>query len=80
MKKETILSNNEINKIASSSEEDYWPIKWMIGSNCRCNKAHTRIDRSDDKAISEPNLERSPSNQHDEDHKIFNPLDKEFRT
>ena len=51
-----------------------------MGSNCECDKAHIRIDGSNNKAISKPNLERSPSNQHNKDHKIFDSLDKEFRT
>ena len=38
------------------------------------------MDGSDDKAINKPDLERSPGNQHDKDHKVFDPLDKEFRT
>ena len=38
------------------------------------------MNRSDDKAINKPDLERLPGNQHDEDHKIFDPLDKEFGT
>ena len=80
MKKEIILSNNKINKIASLSEKDYWPMEQTMGSNYRCNKAHTRIDRSDDKAINKPDLERLSSNQYDKDHKIFNSLNKEFRT
>ena len=62
MKKETTLSNNKINKIASSSEEDYWPIEWTMGSNYRCNKTHTRTDGSNNKAINKPDLERSPGN------------------
>ena len=80
MKKETTLSNNKINKIASSSKEDYWPIEWTMGSNHRYDKAHTRTDGSNNKAINKPDLERSPGNQHDKDHKVFDPLDKEFRT
>ena len=80
MKKEMILSNNKIDEIASSSEEDYWPIEWTMGSNCGCDKAHTRIDGSDNKAINKPDLKRSPSNQHNKDHKIFDSLNKEFRT
>ena len=62
IKKEMTLSNNKIDKIASSSEEDYWPIEWMMGSNCGCNKAHIRMDGSNDKAINKPNLERLPGN------------------
>ena len=62
MKKEMTLSDDEIDEIASSSEEDYWPMEWMMGSNCRCNKAHTRMDGSDNKAISKPDLKRLPSN------------------
>ena len=80
IKKEMTLSDDKINKIASLSKEDYWPIEQTMGSNYGCNKAHTRMDGSDDKAINKPDLERSPGNQHDEDHKIFDSLDKEFKT
>ena len=38
------------------------------------------MDGSDNKVINKPNLEKSPSNQHDEDYKVFDPLNKEFRT
>ena len=81
MKEELTLSDEEINKITKSSKEDYWPNEWTVGSNCGYNKAHVRMDGSK-KTINtnKPDLEGSPSNQHDKVHKVINPLDKEYRT
>ena len=81
MKEELTLSDEEINEIAELSEEDYWPNEWMVGSNYRYNKAHIRMDGSK-KAIdtNKPDLEGSPGNQHDEVHKVIDPLDEKYRT
>ena len=77
------LSNDSTNlshEVVMTCSVTYWPIEWTMRSNYRCNKAYIRIDRSDNKAINKPNLERSPGNQYNKDHKVFNSLNKEFRT
>ena len=81
MKEESTLSDEEINEIAESSEEDYWPNEWTVGSNRGYDKAHVRMDGSE-KAIdtNEPDLEGSPGNRHDEVHKVIDPLDEEYGT
>ncbi|ODM17103.1 hypothetical protein SI65_07502 [Aspergillus cristatus] len=63
----------------SSSEEEYWPNEWTMGSDSRSNKAHTRMDGSE-KAINEPAQEESTDKLPNQDWSANDFLDEEYGT
>ena len=79
MTEQTTLTEEEIDEIMSSSENEYWPSKRTVGSDSGHDKAHVRTDGSE-KAINEnePVHEESLSKLSNQDWSVTDSLDEEY--
>ena len=79
MTEQTTLTEEEIDEIMSSSENEYWPNKRTVGSDSGHDKAHVRTDGSE-KAINEnePVHEESLGKLSNQDWSVIDSFDEEY--